>query len=123
MEDFQQRAVAAGSEDSASVATLQKCEELLPGEVSGRVIIIIVIIVIFNNIMVNGLVIIITTTSSFQVGFQALSISFPISGQNYHQFTFAGEDKEQFDHLETHTQGENMEKGDNMHTISIYHIA
>ena len=33
MEDFQQRAVAAGSEDAASVATLQKCEELLPGEV------------------------------------------------------------------------------------------
>ena len=33
VEDFQQRAVAAGSEDAASVATLQKCEELLPGEV------------------------------------------------------------------------------------------
>ena len=33
VEDFQQKAVAAGSEDAASVATLQKCEELLPGEV------------------------------------------------------------------------------------------
>lgn len=33
VEDFQQRAVSAGSEDSPSVATLQRCEELLPGEV------------------------------------------------------------------------------------------
>ena len=46
VEDFQQRAVAAGSEDAASVATLQKCEELLPGEV-----IIIIIIVISYIIM------------------------------------------------------------------------
>ena len=68
--------------------------------------------------MVNGLVIKITTMSSFQERFQALSISFLISRQNHHQFAFAGEDKEQLDHLETHTQGENMEKGDNIHTIS-----
>ena len=60
---------------------------------------------------------------SFQERFKALTISFLISRQNHHQFAFAGEDKEQFDHLETHTQGENMEKGDDMHTISIYHNA
>ena len=61
VEDFQQRAVAAGSEDSASVATLQKCEELLPGEVSGSVIIIIAL---FHNIMV-------TIMFSFQERFKA----------------------------------------------------
>ena len=49
MEDFQQRAVAAGSEDAASVATLQKCEELLPGEVS--IVILFIIISYFNDMI------------------------------------------------------------------------
>ena len=34
VEDFQQKAVTLGTEDPAGVAALQKCEELLPGEVS-----------------------------------------------------------------------------------------
>ena len=33
IEDFQQKALQQGSEDPASAEMLQKCEELLPGQV------------------------------------------------------------------------------------------
>ena len=33
IEDFQQKAIAKGSEDPQSVSILQKCEEFLPGQV------------------------------------------------------------------------------------------
>ena len=34
IEDFQQKAIAKGSEDPQSVSILQKCEEFLPGQVN-----------------------------------------------------------------------------------------
>ena len=34
IEDFQQKALQQGSEDPASAEMLQKCEEMLPGQVS-----------------------------------------------------------------------------------------
>ena len=34
VEDHQQRALSQGSEDTASAETLQRCEELLPGQVT-----------------------------------------------------------------------------------------
>ena len=36
IEDFQQKALQQGSEDPASAEMLQKCEELLPGQVRTR---------------------------------------------------------------------------------------
>ena len=68
VEDFQQRAVAAGSEDAASVATLQKCEELLPGEVFIILFIIVIISIliiyiimgVIMCIIIMGIILIIT---------------------------------------------------------------
>ena len=36
IEDFQQKALQQGSEDPASAEMLQKCEEMLPGQVNFR---------------------------------------------------------------------------------------